>query len=185
MNVSKSNFTLSTMMMAAVVQPRIFSQSRLANSPILAFSPVNRINGQTAKPSCMLSTTWLATSNWVVLPSPKMPMTSTAGIIAMRARDQPAQPRRDAEVEKTFHHDLAGERPGEGGILPGSEQRDGEQGAGHADAEKRAEQFVGVLNFRHVLMPRPMKRRSSEDENRGVDEQREHQRATSNRWWQT
>ena len=70
-------------MMAVVVQPRILSHSRFANSPILAFSPVNRINGQTAKPNCMDNTTWLAMSSCVVLLSPKMPMTQTAGTMAM------------------------------------------------------------------------------------------------------
>ena len=42
---------------AAVVQPRILIHGGLANSSILAFSPVKRMSGQTAKPSCMLNTT--------------------------------------------------------------------------------------------------------------------------------
>src|SRR5579859_3144599 len=83
MKVSKSSFTFRMMMRAVVVQPRILSQVRFANSPILFFSPVKRINGQTAKPNCMLKTTWLATSSSVVLFSPKNPITQTAGTIAM------------------------------------------------------------------------------------------------------
>ena len=42
----------------------------IENSPIFAFSPVNRIRGQQAKPSCMLRHTWLATSNSVDFCSP-------------------------------------------------------------------------------------------------------------------
>src|SRR5271170_4846092 len=61
---------LSTMMMATVVQPRILSQVALANSPILVLLLVKRMSGQMAKPSCMLSTTWLPTSKAVVLLSP-------------------------------------------------------------------------------------------------------------------
>ena len=71
MKVSKSNLTpLSTMMIAAVLQPRILIQSGFANSPIFFFSPVKRISGQTAKPSCIDKTTWLATRSWVVSNSP-------------------------------------------------------------------------------------------------------------------
>ena len=64
---------------------------------------------------------------------------------------------RDAKIEKTLHHDLAGERAGESRVLAGGEQRHGEERAGDADAEGRAEQFVGVLYFRHVLVAGPMK----------------------------
>src|SRR4030095_8215904 len=60
MKVSKSNFTLSVIIMRAVVQPRIFSHGLLVNSPSFFFSLVKRISGQTAKPSCMLRTTCLA-----------------------------------------------------------------------------------------------------------------------------
>ena len=38
--------------------------------PIFAGDPVNRSSGHTANPSCMLSTTWLATSRSVVRCSP-------------------------------------------------------------------------------------------------------------------
>ena len=79
MKVSNSSFTFRMMITAVVIQPRIFSQSRFANSPVLAFSPVNRMSGHTANPNCIESTTWLATSNCVVLRSPKKPMTHTAG----------------------------------------------------------------------------------------------------------
>ena len=98
-------------------------------------------------------------------------------MMAMRSRDEPAQPRRDADVQETFHHHLAGERPGESRVLSGSEQRDGEKHAGKTDAEQRAEQFVSVLNFRDVLMSRPMEHSGGEHEDRGVDEEREHERA--------
>ena len=38
------------------------------------------------------------------------------------------------------------------------------------------QQFVGVLDRRHILMARPVKRRRRENENGAVDEQREHER---------
>ena len=81
-----------------------------------------------------------------------------------QARDQPAQPRAHADVEKAFHHDLAGQRAGERGVLSGSEQRDGEEHAGDTDAQQRAEQFVGVLNFGDVLMAGPVKGGGREDQ---------------------
>ena len=90
--------------------------------------------------------------------------------MAISPRDQPAQPRAQADVDETFHHDLSGERAGERGILSRSQQRHGEENARHAHAEQRTEQFVGVLNFRHVLMARPVKRRRREDEDRAIDE---------------
>ena len=89
----------------------------------------------------------------------------------IRRRSQGAQ----ADVEETFHHDLAGERAGESRVLAGGQQRHGEERAGDADAEHRAEQFVGVLDFRHVLMSGPMKGGGGEDQDRGVDEEREHE----------
>ena len=105
--------------------------------------------------------------------------------MAMRAGDQPPQPGREADVEETFHHDLAGERAGESRVLAGGEQRHGEEGAGDADAEHRAEQLVGVLDFRHVLVAGPVKGGGGEDEDGGVDEEREHEGEASNRWWRT
>ena len=50
-----------------------------------------------------------------------MLVTMTAGTIAMRARDQAAQPWPYPDVQKTFHHDLTGECSGERGVLTGSE----------------------------------------------------------------
>ena len=79
------------------------------------------------------------------------------------AGDQPPQPGAQPDVQKSFHHDLAGERAGERGVLAGSQQRHGEQGAGDAHAQSGAEQLVGVLDFRHVLMARPVKGGGGED----------------------
>lgn len=70
-------------MTEVVVQPRTLTQGGLTNPPILVRSPVKRINGHTAKPSCMLNTTWLAMSSRVVCPSPQMAMMATAGTMAM------------------------------------------------------------------------------------------------------
>ena len=48
--------------------------------------------------------------------------------------------------------------------------------AGRARAEQRREQLVGILDRRDVLVARPMKHRRGEDEDGGVDQQREHER---------
>ncbi|MND07245.1 hypothetical protein D3C83_291070 [compost metagenome] len=61
---------MRVMITRVIVQPSNLIHHGLTNSPILAFSPVNRIKGQQAKPSCMLRQTWLATSNWVDFSSP-------------------------------------------------------------------------------------------------------------------
>ena len=171
--------------MAAVVQPRILIQSGLTNSPIFAFSPVKRISGQTAKPSCMLEHDLAGDEQIAWFCLRRNTDDEDGGHDRDAARDQPAQPRRDADIEETFHHDLAGERAGERRVLPGSEQRHGEERARHADAEQRAEQLVGVLDFRHVLVSRPVKRRGGEHQDGGVDEEREHERDRSSRSWRT
>ena len=51
-----------------------------------------------------------------------------------RAGDQAAQPGLQADIEKTFHDDLAGKRAGERGVLPGGEQGASEQRAGKTGA---------------------------------------------------
>ena len=43
------------------------------------------------------------------------------------ARNQPAQPRFEPQIQETFHDNLPGERAGKRGILPRSEQRASEQ----------------------------------------------------------
>ena len=93
------------------------------------------------------------------------------------SRDKPAQPWRNPNIQETFHHYLAGQGSGQSGVLSGREQRDCEKNAGETYAEKRTQQFVGVLNFRHVLMSGPMKHCRRENENRRIDEKREHQSA--------
>ncbi len=43
-----------------------------------------------------------------------------------RARDEPAHPGLDAPVHEAFHHDLPGERTGDGAALAAGQQGDGE-----------------------------------------------------------
>ncbi len=80
------------------------------------------------------------------------------------------------DADETFHDDLPGEGAGERGVLPRGEQRHGEERAGQADAEHGAEEVKGVLDLRHVLMARPVERGRREDEDGGIDEEREHER---------
>ena len=88
------------------------------------------------------------------------------------ARDQPPQPRPDADVEKPFHHDLAGERARQRRVLPGGEQRERERRA-RARAEQRSEQLVGVLDLGDVAVAGGMEGRRRDDEDRRVDEERD------------
>src|SRR6266850_4346488 len=85
------------------------------------------------------------------------------------ARDEPPQPRLEANVEKTFHHDLPGKRAGERGILPGGEQGAGEERARKACAEDGTKKFVGVGNLSDVVEAARVKCGSAQDEDGGVD----------------
>ena len=53
------------------------------------------------------------------------------------AGDQPPQPRRQADVEEAFHHDLARQRAGDRRVLARREQRHGEEHARERGAEER------------------------------------------------
>src|SRR5207253_9965193 len=67
--------------------------------------------------------------------------------------DQPAQPRSDPKVQKTFHYNLASEGAGESRILSRSEERHREKNARDSHAEQRTGQLISILNFRDILMP--------------------------------
>ena len=83
-NESNTNFTFSTTINPAVVQPRTLIQSGFANRPIFRLSLVNRISGITAKLSCNERITWLQSRRSVVFPSPNIAITKTAGVIAIK-----------------------------------------------------------------------------------------------------
>ena len=77
-----------------------------------------------------------------------------AGMIAMSRGDQAAQPRPEPDVQKTFHHDLTGERSGESGVLTGSEQRQREECARAGHAEQRRQGVCRLPGFpRHRCGP--------------------------------
>ena len=63
-----------------------------------------------------------------------------------RARDEAAHPGPDAPVHEAFHHDLAGERAGDGAALAAGQQGDGEQRAGGGGAQQRGQGQVGDAN---------------------------------------
>ena len=83
---------------------------------------------------------------------------------------------RNSKIKKTFHHNLACKRTGESRVLSGCKQRNRKHNARNANAQQRTEQFVGFLDLGHVLMPGPMKHCCCNDQNRRVNEQREHER---------
>ena len=99
------------------------------SSPILLRSPVNRTSGNTANGSCRLRMTWLRIE--------QLPGAALAVEIdgdqgrddRDQPRDQPPQPGPQPDVEEAFHHDLPRQRPGQRGVLPREQQRDGEQRA--------------------------------------------------------
>src|SRR5260370_34168260 len=88
------------------------------------------------------------------------------------AGDEPAEPGLEANVEKTFHHNLAGQSAGERGVLAGGEQRTGEERAGEAGSEDGAEELVGVSDFGNVVKAAGVEGRGAKNENRGIDKKR-------------
>ena len=61
-------------------------------------------------------------------------------------------------------------------FCPEAKQRQGEESARAGHAQHRREQLVGVLNLRHVVPSPSIESRGGDDEDGGVDEEREHQR---------
>jgi hypothetical protein len=109
--VVKINQTLSTMIVATTVQPRILSQGRLANSPILALSSAelhaeNDLAGDEQGGRAAFA---IVTHD------------SDGGNDGEAPGHQPPEPWRETDIEKPFHDDLSGQRAGEGRVLSGSE----------------------------------------------------------------
>src|SRR6059058_4535044 len=136
--VSKSSFTLSTMIMPATVQPRIFSQSRLANSPIFVFVGKTHQwpNGKTElhAQDNLASDQQLGGFAFAKNADYEDRRNNRQG-----SGDQPAQPRSNPKVQKTFHYNLASERAGERRVLSRSEERHREKNARDSHAEQRTE----------------------------------------------
>src|SRR6188472_728875 len=61
-------------------------------------------------------------------------------------RDEPPQPRPDADAEEAFHHDLTGQCPGERRVLPREQQGGCEQHTGRRRAEQGRQQLEGVTD---------------------------------------
>ena len=120
--------------------------------------------------------TWLRISSCADAPLAVEHTVMSAGMIAMsrviRRRSHGPQP----DVQEAFHHDLAGQRAGQRRVLTGEQQRDGEKRAGELRAEERREQQVGVRDVRDALVARAVERGRRHDQNRAVQEEREHQR---------
>ena len=82
------------------------------------------------------------------------------------ARDQPARPRRQADVEKAFHHDLAGERRGDGRVQAAAQQRDAEQRRRNRRAKQRREERMRLLEFGDVGLAGLVEGRGRENKDR-------------------
>ena len=74
------------------------------------------------------------------------------------ARDQTTQPRPQTDVEKSLHHDLAGQRAGQRRVLSGGEECEREKRARAGHAEHRRKEFVGVLDFGDIVAAPCVKR---------------------------
>src|SRR5262249_56052011 len=79
-------------------------------------------------------------------------------------------------VEKTFHYDLARQGTGQGRVLTGSEQSDGEECARTAHAEQWRKKLVCFLDFGDVVAAVRVKRRRGNNQDCGVDKKCEHER---------
>ena len=100
---------------------------------------------------------------------------------------QPPHPRPHAPVHEAFHHDLPGQRAGDRAALAAGQQRDGEQDARQRRAQQRRQRQIGDANpvgilaeghdlaagKRNALLA--VKHRRRQDEDRGVDQERERQ----------
>ena len=79
-------------------------------------------------------------------------------------------------MDEAFHDDLAGERAGDGGVLAGGEQSDGEEGAGAGRAQERAEELVGVLDGGDFEVAAAMEDGGGDDQDGRIDEEGEGER---------
>ena len=78
-------------------------------------------SGTTANDSCRLSTTCESTSRRVHRAArPRSTITATGGHDGEPAADHAPQPRPHAHAQEALHHDLPGERAGDGARLPGA-----------------------------------------------------------------
>ena len=141
-------------MMIATVQASAFTHSGLANAPI--FCAIAREHDERKHGERQLQAEdHLAQDQQRPVPrSPYSHDDDDGRDDGDEPRDQPAQPRAQAQVDEAFHHDLAGERAGERGVLARAEQRHGEQHARHRRAEQRRQQLVRVADVGDVLVAR-------------------------------
>src|SRR5712692_1864167 len=88
------------------------------------------------------------------------------------AGDEPAKPGLEANVEKAFHDDLAGQCAGERGVLARGEQSASEKRAGEARSEDGGEKFVGVGDFGDVVKAAGVESSGAKNEDRRIDKKR-------------
>ena len=80
-------------------------------------------------------------------------------------------------LQEAFHHHLAGQGAGDRRALAGSQQTDGEQHGGDLAAEHRIEQGIGLAQIGDLGQAVGMEDGAGGDQDRGIDEQREAERA--------
>ena len=86
------------------------------------------------------------------------------------AGDHAAQPGAQAQVQKSFHHDLPGEGSGQRRGLAAGQKRDREQTAGHCGSQQRRQQLVRLLDLGddHAALEKDGRRHNKD---RGVHDQ--------------
>ncbi len=89
--------------------------------------------------------------------------------------DQAPRPRRDAQVDETFHHDLSGHGGGDSGVQASAQERHAEQDRRERRAEQRLQQQMRLVDLGDVVLPHGVEGSSGQDQDRCIDRQREHQ----------
>ena len=153
------------------------SQIGATSAPIFRLSAVNITSGTTAKGSCRLRITCVRIRSCAVPLSPYQIVTAAAGTIAMpRVISRRSQGGRRM-LEEALHHDLAGERRGHRRVEAAAEQRDAEQASARWRAPSSgASRLCASPSSATSVRPVRVEGRGGEDQDRGVDQEREHQR---------
>ena len=125
----------------------------------------------------MLRMTWLATSRSVVLSSPKMPITITAGTMAISARDEPPQPRARRMLRKPSITIWPASVPVSVELWPAASSATANSDAGDADAE-HGRRAAGSASWISATSPWPVPWNAAAARMRmaALMKQREHQR---------
>ena len=152
------------------------SHGAFTNSPIFARSDVKRTSGTTAKESWRLRITWLRISSLAVPDAPYRMATIAAGTIAI-----PRVIRRRSHGRSRMWRNPSitiwpASVPVSVEFCPDASRASAKTTLAPRRAEQRRQQLVGILDLGDVGVAGRMKRGRSDDQDRGIDEERERER---------